>query len=115
MAEIYGDLPSPKVDLLTAKNHQDSEIASGILEGLSVPGLRSEPYNYQRTTVATLLDREINPGNAPDPHYVPLKGVDGKVLYLQPAKMEILRERARIAQVRGGVLCEELGKCAFQG
>lgn len=109
MAEIYGDLPSPMVTLSANCGHQDSEIVFELLEGQKISGLRSAPYQYQRTTVAAMLDREINPGNTPDPHYIPLKGIDGKVFFFQPAKMEILRERGRIAQNRGGVLCEELG------
>lgn len=113
MAEIYGDLPSPTVDLLNIGSHSDSDTIREVIEHGTVPGLRSSLYRYQKNTVAAMIDRELNPHDAPDPHVLPLMGLDGKVFYFQPARMEITRERARIARSCGGVLCEELGKPSF--
>lgn len=56
-----------------------------------------------------MVQRELRPGSIPDPLYVSLRGIDGTTFYLQPATMEILRDRPRVFQRRGGILCEELG------
>ncbi|KAH9848857.1 P-loop containing nucleoside triphosphate hydrolase protein [Lenzites betulinus] len=74
-----------------------------------IPGLRTKLYNYQRRSVATMIERETNPGTIEHPLYVPMKGMDGRVFYMQPATMEILSELPRVSAVRGGILCEELG------
>ena len=110
MAEIYSDLPSPLVDLSKPGPHPDALLARDIIDHRKVQGLRSLLYRYQQDTVAAMIEREINPRNAPDPHFIPLTGMDGKVFYFQPARMEVLRERPVVTQNRGGVLCEELGK-----
>ncbi|KII88156.1 hypothetical protein PLICRDRAFT_175794 [Plicaturopsis crispa FD-325 SS-3] len=98
MAEIYGDLPSPEVD---------EEVLSGITH---IKGMRSVLYPYQRRSVAAMMQREHSPRDIPDPLYVPIVGMTGQdTFYLQPAHMEVLRDRPRVTQNRGGVLCEELG------
>lgn len=110
MAEIYSDLPSPQVDLSKPGPHPDALLAVEVIERREVRGLRSPLYRYQQDTVAAMIEREINPRNAPDPHFIPLTSMDGKVFYFQPARMEIMRERPIVTQNRGGVLCEELGR-----
>ncbi|KAI0929045.1 hypothetical protein AcW2_004861 [Taiwanofungus camphoratus] len=95
MAEIYSSLPSPTPD----QRYLEQEI----------PGLRSTLYRYQRRTVATMLSRELQSSTIPDPLYVAVSGIDGSIFYLQPASMEVLCECPKFMQVRGGILCEELG------
>ncbi|KAF7800294.1 hypothetical protein EIP86_011542 [Pleurotus ostreatoroseus] len=60
-----------------------------------------------------MLDRELYPRMTPDPLFVPIHGIVGiggdMTFYWQPATMEVLRDRPSAAQVRGGILCEELG------
>ncbi|KAH8117115.1 hypothetical protein DFH11DRAFT_1505319 [Phellopilus nigrolimitatus] len=71
--------------------------------------LRSSLFTYQRESVATMLEREEQGKTIDDPLYVPINGMMGETLYLQPASMELLYSRPRISQNRGGFLCEELG------
>jgi hypothetical protein len=56
-----------------------------------------------------MLFKEMSESDVPDPLYIPVTGMDKAVFYLQPATMEILRERPIVAAHHGGVLCEELG------
>jgi len=93
MAEIYGDLLSPQA-----------------IRCEEIDGMESELYNYQRHSVAAMVQKETAPSAIADPLFIPVVGLDGQEFYLQPARMEILRERPFITQNRGGVLCEELGK-----
>jgi hypothetical protein len=105
MAEIYGNLPSPVV-----KPEVAGSLTLEILSGYPIYGLRSLLHSYQCRSVAAMIQRELYYPDIPDPLYVPITGVDGKTFYIQPAKMEILRECPVVAQNRGAILCEELGK-----
>jgi hypothetical protein len=105
MAEIYSDLPSPVV-----KPEVAGPLTLKLLSGCPIYGLRSVLHSYQRRSVAAMIQRELYHPDIPDPLYVPITGVDGKTFYIQPAKIEILRECPIVAQNRGVVLCEELGK-----
>lgn len=96
MAEIYSDLPSPKPH---PKYHVDE-----------IPGMRSKLYGYQKRSVSSMLSRELEPSSIDDPLYIPIKGIDESVFYLQPVTMEVLKERQKVVQTRGGILCEELGR-----
>ena len=106
MAEIYSDLPSPTVNSGSA-----GPLATELISGLRIDGLSSTLHRYQRRSVAAMVQRELYPCDILDPLYVPITGMDDKTFYFQPAKLEVLRECPVISQGRGGVLCEELGKC----
>jgi hypothetical protein len=97
MAEIYGDLPSPKSSATYNTLH-------------NIQGMKTDLYRYQRRSVSTMLSRELSPGAISDPLYIDLTGIDGLVFFLQPASMEILQECPMVSQARGGILCEELGQ-----
>lgn len=107
MAEIYGDLPSPLVQ-------SDSPLVSNILEG-NINGMRSTLYQYQRRSVAKMVEVETTQRSTADPLYIPVMGMNGAIFYLQPATMEVLQERPMVQQNRGGVLCEELGERSIFG
>ncbi|EIW84791.1 hypothetical protein CONPUDRAFT_116969 [Coniophora puteana RWD-64-598 SS2] len=98
MAEIYSDLPSPRVSSTNAADALSS-----------VWGLRSSLYNYQRRSVAMMIEKEASHQVVPDPLYVKMPSMRGQDMFLQPTTMEVLRECPNIAPVRGGILCEELG------
>lgn len=104
MPEIYSDLPSPVVNPDLA-----GPLTARLLAGCPIDGLESVLHSYQRRSVAAMVQKELYACKIPDPLYVPITGVDGKVFYLQPTKMEVLRECPYVASNRGGVLCEELG------
>lgn len=104
MAELYSSLDSPAptdvpIDL-------DTLVVDGRLRGMN-----SKLYPYQRRSVEAMLCKEL-PGNSsaiPDPLYISLRGIDGTIMYLQPATLELLAERPIITTSKGGILCEELG------
>jgi hypothetical protein len=80
-----------------------------IMLGHQIAGLRSRLYPYQRESVSAMLLGEMSESDVPDPLYIPVTGLNKTVFYLQPATMEVLRERPMVAAHHGGVLCEELG------
>ncbi|KAI0306693.1 P-loop containing nucleoside triphosphate hydrolase protein [Multifurca ochricompacta] len=111
LAEIYSDLPSPMLDLSSQPSESSSlnDMIYGVMLSQQIAGLRSRLYPYQRESVSAMLLKEMSESNVPDPLYIPVTGLNKTAFYLQPATMEILRERPMIAPHHGGVLCEELG------
>src|SRR5882762_11828579 len=108
MAEIYGDLPSPHISL----DNCAPSLTHSVLSGDEIEGMRSKLYQYQRHSVAAMIQKETQPIDIPDPLFITIVGIDGSEFYLQPATMEILQERPMVQQNPGGVLCEELGVCS---
>lgn len=113
LSEIYSDLPSPTLEL----SNQNSSLLRRLLnfdDPLDGLGLRSTLLRYQRESVAAMLGREESSRlDTPNPLYVPLKGLDGRVFFYQPGTTEILRERSVVSLPCGGVLCEELGTVTY--
>ncbi|KIJ44302.1 hypothetical protein M422DRAFT_30450 [Sphaerobolus stellatus SS14] len=114
LPEIYNNLPSPVVDRATFLSGLDEQTQSVIRSTLfwdTPPGMVSELYGYQKRTFLRMLQQEINPGTAPDPLYIPIPSVDGcgKIYYLQPTTMELLKQLPLRFQSKGGILCEEMG------
>ncbi|KAH9079288.1 SNF2 family N-terminal domain-containing protein [Lactarius deliciosus] len=111
LAEIYSDLPSPVLNT-NSQPFESSDLNDMIHEvilGQQIAGLRSKLYPYQRESVSAMIAKEMDDSVTPDPLYIPITGLDKTVFYLQPATMEILRERPMVATHHGGILCEELG------
>lgn len=106
MAEIYSDLASPCV----TSDYPVSDTIRRVLSGEDI-GMRSELYSYQRRSVAAMIQKETVPIDIPDPLFIPIVGINGREFYMQPATMEMLQDRPMVHQNRGGILCEELGKC----
>ncbi|KAI9466079.1 P-loop containing nucleoside triphosphate hydrolase protein [Lactarius psammicola] len=111
LAEIYSDLPSPVLDInpQTLESSGLNDMIHEVILGQQIAGLRSKLYPYQRESVSAMIVKEMDDSVTPDPLYIPITGLDKTVFYLQPATMEILRERPMVATHHGGILCEELG------
>ncbi|OJA17037.1 hypothetical protein AZE42_03572 [Rhizopogon vesiculosus] len=95
MAEIYSDLPSL--------------VSSTISVGDQIRGLRSTLYEYQRQSVAVMIEKELSNQPVQDPLYIPISSMDGKCFYFQPSTLTTVRECPMVARCKGGILCEELG------
>ncbi|KAG1728635.1 SNF2 family N-terminal domain-containing protein, partial [Suillus paluster] len=95
MAEIYSDLPSL--------------VSSTIDVGQEIRGLRSALYEYQRQSVAVMIEKELSNQPVQDPLYIPISSMDGKCFYFQPSTLSAARECPTVARCKGGILCEELG------
>lgn len=95
MAEIYSDLPSL--------------VSSTIAVGEEIRGLRSTLYEYQRQSVAVMIEKELSNQPVQDPLYIPISNVHGKRFYFQPSTLTTAHECPTVARCKGGILCEELG------
>lgn len=95
MAEIYSDLPSL--------------VSSTITVGQEIRGLRSALYEYQRQSVAVMIEKELSNQPVQDPLYIPISNMRGERFYFQPSTLTAARECPTVARCKGGILCEELG------
>ncbi|KAL4067811.1 P-loop containing nucleoside triphosphate hydrolase protein [Scleroderma citrinum] len=103
MAEIYNDLNSPMVsDTCVPLSRQ-------IANGSRIWGLRSQLYEYQRRSVAVMIDKELCCMPVQDPLFVTVCGMRGEKCFLQPSSMTFLCQQPMVFNSRGGLLCEELG------
>ncbi|KAI0784409.1 SNF2 family N-terminal domain-containing protein [Abortiporus biennis] len=106
MAEIFSSLSSPLSNITIA---EDSE-AYSVLHGTGkMSGMRSTLHPYQRRSVAAMMEKELHSRPIPDPLYLSIRGIDGRIFYMQPATLEVLSEQPMVSQSNGGILCEELG------
>lgn len=95
MAEIYSDLPSL--------------ISSTVAVGREIRGLRSTLYEYQRQSVAVMIEKELSNQPVQDPLYIPISNIRGERFYFQPSTLTAARDCPTVARCKGGILCEELG------
>ncbi|KAF5373603.1 hypothetical protein D9758_000961 [Tetrapyrgos nigripes] len=109
LPEIYGALPSPSPQSFTT----DSDSINRLLDyrdDLGGFGLHSTLLFYQRRSVAMMLQKESGRSpDVPNPLYVPLTDMNGKICHYQPGTTEFLKELYMVTPTQGGVLCEELG------
>ena len=96
MAEIYSDLPS--------------SVSSTFSVGDEIRGLRSTPYEYQRQSIAVMIEKELSSRPIQDPLYIPISSIDGRRFYFQPSTLNIVLECPEVTRCKGGILCEELGE-----
>ncbi|KAJ6490765.1 P-loop containing nucleoside triphosphate hydrolase protein [Mycena vitilis] len=108
LTAIYEDLPSPQGHLTAASTPVTRRLLD-FSDELTNLGMRSKLHRYQRRTVAAMIQKESDVTDDPDPLYLPVTGMNGEQLFLQPGTLEVLLERPRVAPCRGGILCEELG------
>lgn len=103
LAELYSTLDSP--------NPMDRPIdLNALTTNGCLHGMRSSLYPYQQRSVEAMLCKELRDSAIPDPLYIPLRGIDGSYMYLQPATMEVLSQQPMVIPSKGGILCEELGR-----
>lgn len=103
MAEIYNDLNSPSLSASCVP------LARKIADGKRVCGLRSKLYDYQRQSIAVMVEKELSHRPVPDPSFVVVADMFGKQWFLQPSTMTIFCEPPMVDPGHGGILCEELG------
>jgi hypothetical protein len=111
LSSIFNSLPSPKPD--PAITDQTTPIVKLLLESVleddGVPGFKSQLYEYQRESVWKMLQRELLPQKRPDPRLRRWIGPTGIQALVNTDDMTFFRKQQYVPDVRGGILCEEMG------
>lgn len=93
LADMYQQLPSPP------------------RATVEVTKLRCNLFGYQQNSLAKMLSRERNPGMFCDPYYIEKSSPAGKKFAFDPYKLSFHCSDvvSQYADVRGGILCDEMG------
>jgi hypothetical protein len=119
LSQIYSNLlsPSPRRVGDTKESPAVVRTVNRLLDprdSLQGFGLRSRLYQYQRATVAAMIQQETRNIPVSDPLFISLRSIEGVNFFLQPASLEVLHEQPTVAPPQGGILCEEMGMWYFQ-
>lgn len=101
--KVYTKFKSPSVDR-SQLSYDHLEMNTAIMNG-EVPGFKSVLYNYQRRSVAKMLEKELIPSNQLMPFIIKTK--QGK--YVNLKSMLPIVEPLTFAAPRGGILAENMG------
>ncbi|WFD35026.1 hypothetical protein MCUN1_001872 [Malassezia cuniculi] len=87
------------------------ELPSPPEASVRVPQLQCTLFGYQRNSLAKMLRRELEPGRFSDPYYIEKTSPLGDVYAFDPHSLAFLDASAvaQYADVRGGILCDEMG------
>jgi hypothetical protein len=110
---IFNTLESPNPDISRVSDPYSqramNEILSGITggadigdEGDGVSGLKTPLYSYQRRSAATMIQREVNPGQTTDPRLQPYIGPTGRNYYYDREEGSIVHEKKNYSEPCGG-------------
>ncbi len=109
LSDLYDSLPSPKIDYSRC-SQETVNLIDKVLSSSGIKFLKSSLFQYQKETVAKMIQQELHPGSDIDPLYLPLLSIiDHNTFYFQPTTIEVLRYPPLMAQCHGGILSEELG------
>ncbi|KAI5466346.1 P-loop containing nucleoside triphosphate hydrolase protein [Mariannaea sp. PMI_226] len=108
LLQLFNTIPSPNPNPnVVTEPHSRGAMCS--LLGSSVPGLRTQLYEYQRRSAALMLQKEISPGHVLDPRLLHVLDQNGSSWYLDPVAGTVLIEPRYYDGVSGGILAEEMG------
>ncbi|KAK8098272.1 uncharacterized protein PG998_013758 [Apiospora kogelbergensis] len=108
LLERFNHFPSPDPKVDHATNASAKAIIRDALNS-KILGIRTTLIPIQRKSVAEMLRRELAPRCVVDPRLMKRIDQNGNLWYSDFAKGEILREPRYYDDVRGGLLCEEMG------
>lgn len=111
LSTIFNTLLSPQPDLFLNQNAPSivREILESVLDDNGVPGFKSQLYHYQRESVWKMLQRELLPQKRRDPRLRKWVGATGLISWINTDDMTFFRKQQYVDDIRGGILCEEMG------
>ncbi|KAI0117746.1 hypothetical protein GGR51DRAFT_555029 [Nemania sp. FL0031] len=108
LLSLFNQVPSPNPRPDTTADPHLRWTMQCLLEG-QIPGLTTTLYPYQGRSVATMLQREQEPGRVIDPRLRPALDNDGQAWYCDDVSGLVLRDPKFYDGARGGILAEEMG------
>ncbi|KAG0244428.1 hypothetical protein BGW41_007720 [Actinomortierella wolfii] len=120
LLDIYLQLPSPSVDSsIVSDDHPTgifgettNQLLDACIEMDSPEGMKTKLYGYQKRSLYKMVQRELIPRKMHDPTFVPLRDGNNQpyILNTNQAAFGIYRKPPfEWDDVRGGILCEDMG------
>ncbi|OZJ06901.1 hypothetical protein BZG36_00036 [Bifiguratus adelaidae] len=111
IVDMYLSMPSPKPDmsaLARCKIPEVSRLLEDVLDRTAPKGMRTALYQYQKSSLYKLIQRELAPANIVDPSLLRLTTIDDRPLYLDPGTFDVYLEPATYEDALGGIICEDM-------
>ncbi|CEJ85798.1 hypothetical protein VHEMI03919 [[Torrubiella] hemipterigena] len=108
LLELFNQMPSPSPSLEVVEDVHARRQMKNVLDG-KIPGLITKLHPHQKRSVATMLQKEAQPGRMPDPRLLCVKSPCGPAWYLDRVSGEACSQQRYYDEVRGGILAEEMG------
>ncbi|KAF9302757.1 hypothetical protein BGZ74_004881 [Mortierella antarctica] len=117
LIDIYSEMPSPSPtpDTINPLSNKVDKATQRLLDSivdLDAPdGMRTRLYDYQKKSIWKMLKRELCPGYILDPCLIPMKDMENNDYYIDYSDtgLGIYRTPTKWDDVRGGILCEDMG------
>lgn len=106
---LFNTIPSPSPTPSAVSCPVSSQAIRCVLGSHELSGLTTPLYPYQKRTVATMIRREVEPEQALDPRFQPMKGPTAQIFYYDNVAAILLRDGRRYDEARGGILGESMG------
>lgn len=101
------DSPSPQDSAFRGSDYAQHSMRH-ILDD-TIPGINTRLHNYQKRSVALMLEREEVPSRAPDQRKPKYCDLEGNVFYLDVFDGIITHDPTLFQEPRGGILAETMG------
>ncbi|KAG0022803.1 hypothetical protein BGZ82_010899 [Podila clonocystis] len=118
LIDIYTEMPSPQptTDTIHSLSDKVDKVTQRLLDSiieLDAPdGMRTRLYEYQKKSIWKMLKRELCPGYILDPCLIPMKDMENNEYFIDYSDTGLGIYRTptrRWDDVRGGILCEDMG------
>ncbi|RMZ77391.1 hypothetical protein DV738_g4340, partial [Chaetothyriales sp. CBS 135597] len=106
---IFNTLESPSPDVGTFKGSPYALRAMNDIIDDSIWGMKSTLYQYQKRSVAAMLQREERPAFSQDPRKPLYRDLRGKSFYLDIFEGAVSESPELYEEARGGILAETMG------
>jgi hypothetical protein len=103
------DSPNPDPNASWIQDENIKYLLQRVLGSESISGMKSKPYEYQKRSIAMMLQRELAPAKSVDSRLKTMFAPSGEVYYLDQETCELFQEPSYYDDVRGGILAEEMG------
>ncbi|KAF8252341.1 hypothetical protein K440DRAFT_578088 [Wilcoxina mikolae CBS 423.85] len=103
------DSPNPNPNAPWIRDENIKYLLQRVLNSESIAGMKSKPYEYQKRSIAMMLQRELAPSKSVDSRLKTMFAPSGEVYYMDQVTCELFQEPSYYEDVRGGILAEEMG------
>lgn len=108
LLDLFNQMPSPSPRPEIVEDVYARRQMQNVLDG-KIPGLKTRLHPHQIRSVATMIQKEAQPGRMEDPRLLCVTSPSGPVWYLDTVSGEVCSQQRYYDEVCGGILAEEMG------
>lgn len=105
---LFNTLLSPSPNPADITCFASKQAVNAVFESGGFSGLKTALYPYQRRTVATMIQREVQPAKGLDPRLEPLRTPTNEEFYYDRQNGLLYKDKIEYDETRGGILAESM-------